>query len=229
MFRGDLAPEYKDNPSWGILWDPKYAGRLAELDAVKDVVPITGIYAGFENPFDPSDEEIVEIRRLLEEQMPLMRFVASDMTTIAQALVSGEVVAAMGWNSLIWRTQKYAEEGGIEGAEFVWMKHKEGAPTWVGGLTIHPHAHETGMYEKCHDVIDAYISPEAGFFEVTEWGYGHANAKVYQNDRITTEYLESIGLGIDVESFLANGTFSEPLEHEDELVAIYEEVRAGMV
>src|SRR3569623_483616 len=38
-FRTDLAPEYAKKPSWQILFDPKYQGRIAVLDGVDDSVP----------------------------------------------------------------------------------------------------------------------------------------------------------------------------------------------
>ncbi|MFP6745174.1 MAG: ABC transporter, partial [Alphaproteobacteria bacterium] len=75
------------------------------------------------------------------------------------------------------------------------MKPKEGSLTWVCGLSIHPHAKESGMYEQCHVVINSYISPEAGYFELTEWYYGVANSKVYNRDDITDEFLQGLGLG----------------------------------
>ena len=73
------------------------------LDGLQDNVPITGIYAGIEDPFDMNDEEVAKVRALMEKQMPLLRMMFSDMTSLPQALVSGELIAAMGWNSMIWR------------------------------------------------------------------------------------------------------------------------------
>ena len=225
MFRADLAPEYKDNHTWGILWDPKYAGRLAVTDGLQDNMPMYMIYAGIET-FDMNDAEVAKVRAVMVEQMPLLRMMVSDMTSIAQALVSGEVVASFAWQSLIWRVQEYATEAGLEGAEFVWMKPKEGPITWVCGLSIHPHAHESGMYEKCHDVIDSYISPEAGYYELTEWNYGVVNSKVYQREDITEEFLKGIGLSKDIESLLAGGLFQEPFKNEAALAVMFEEVKA---
>ena len=227
MFRGDLAPEYVDDQTWGILWDPKYSGRLATTDLMNEVVAITALYAGAENPFDLTEPEVAKVRDMLVEQQPLLRMMVSDMTSMSQALVSGEVVAGMAWQNLIVEVQEYADEVGIEGAEFVWMKPKEGAYTWVCGLSIHPHAHETGMYEKCHDLIDAYISPEASYFELTEWNYGVVNSKVYERDDITEEFLEGIGLGKDVESYLESGLFQQPMKNQAELSVMFEEVKAG--
>ena len=62
IFRADLAPEYKDNHTWGILWDEKYKGRLASFDSVTDTVVIAAIYAGVENPFDLSEADMKTVR-----------------------------------------------------------------------------------------------------------------------------------------------------------------------
>ena len=42
-FRTDLAPEYVKKPSWNILFDPKYRGRIAIMDGVDDTVPLQSV------------------------------------------------------------------------------------------------------------------------------------------------------------------------------------------
>jgi spermidine/putrescine transport system substrate-binding protein len=87
-FRTDLAPEYVDNESLDILWDPKYAGRIALFDSPVDGVLFAAIREGID-PFNMGDEEIEIVRRSLEEQRPLLRFYADNETIIEQALASG--------------------------------------------------------------------------------------------------------------------------------------------
>ena len=207
IFRADLCPEYVDDQTWGILWDEKYAGRLSSFDSITDTVVIAGIYAGVNNPFDLGPEDMEIVRAKLAELVPLQRLMANDVTTMSQALASGEVVASMAWNAHLWQLQEFADQM-PEGAEFVWMTPKEGATTWVCGLTIHPVAVERGLYEKCHEVIDAMISPESGHFELLNWYYGVANRKAYEMEGVDAAFLDSIGLTSDVNGFLASGTFS---------------------
>ena len=47
-FRTDLAPEYVNAPSWNILFDPKYKGRVAVMDGVDDTVPFIAHIAGID-------------------------------------------------------------------------------------------------------------------------------------------------------------------------------------
>ena len=227
IFRADIAPEYKDNHTWGILWDETYAGRLASFDSVTDTVVIAGIYAGVANPFDLSEDDMKTVRKSLEGLIPLQRLMANDVTTMAQALASGEVLASMAWNAHLWQLQEYSDQM-AEGAEFVWMTPKEGATTWVCGLTIHPAAIENGFYDKCHEVIDAMISPESGHFELTNWYYGVANRKAYDMEGIDKAFLTSIGLTGDVEAYLASGHFLITVENENQVAAMYEETKAEL-
>jgi len=43
VYRTDLAPEYVDNETWAILWDPKYKGKLAVFDSLVDGVVIAAV------------------------------------------------------------------------------------------------------------------------------------------------------------------------------------------
>lgn len=55
---------------------------------------------------------------------------------------------------------------------------------------------------------------------------GVANARAYEG--VSEEYLTSIGLGLPVEGFLADGAFSAHQEHYGQIVNLYDEILAGM-
>jgi spermidine/putrescine transport system substrate-binding protein len=223
MFRADLAPEYIDNPTWAILWDEKYAGRLGSYDSLIDHVAAAALYAGVD-PFTMDADDIATVRDALKRQMPLLRLFVNDTTSLAQALVTGELVATIAWNSTMMRVNESVTDPG-EKAKFVWMRPKEGVLTWVCGLTVHPVALTNGMYEQAHDLIDAMISVESGYYELTQWNFGVANRKVY--DMVDEEFLQSIGLTKDVEAYLKQGIFSIAMQNEPEILKMYEEVKAG--
>jgi len=226
MVRTDLAPELADpaNQSWGIMWDEAYAGRLGHFDSINDNVVIAAVYAGVADPFNMTDAEIAEVRDLLAKRTPLLRMMASSVTDLSQALASGELVASVAWNSMSAHAVEAAAETG-SGAELQWVNPREGVLTWVCGLTIHASAKERGMYEKAHVLIDSFISPEAGVFETTNWLYGHSNARVY--DLVDDATLQAAGLSRDVDGYLDNGIFLEPMPDEDKVAAMWEEVKAG--
>ena len=51
LYRTELAPEYVDDESRTILWDPKCKGQVAAFDSLVDGIVIAGIGAGPDNPF----------------------------------------------------------------------------------------------------------------------------------------------------------------------------------
>ncbi len=223
-FRTDLAPEYVDeeNHSWGILWDPKYTGRLSMIDSLIDGVAVAGIYAGLENPYDLSDPADMDlVANLLREQLPLLRYYAQSMTDVEQSLASGELVAAATWNSTIVALS-------AQGLPVAFMKPKEGAMTWVCGLSRSTMNDEQGdeMILKAHEIIDSYLSPEAGAFEIVSFGYGHANAKAY--GMVSAEQLSERGLSKNPDDLLSTGIFQIAMTPEDQIQIMFEDVKAGL-
>ncbi len=53
-YRTDLVDIEEE--SWGLLWDERYAGRIAVIDSVYDTVLATAIYAGAKDPFNMSED-----------------------------------------------------------------------------------------------------------------------------------------------------------------------------
>ncbi|MCE2519236.1 MAG: extracellular solute-binding protein [Alphaproteobacteria bacterium] len=224
VVRTDLAPEYADpaNQSWNALQDEKYKGRMSVVDSSSDMASIAGVALGID-AFNMGDAQIAEVREWLVRQMPNNRIVTHSMTEVAQSLAAGEVIMGVAWNSVL--TQLKDAAAGSD-AQWVWMVPKEGAITWCCGLTIHPASKERGLYEKAHEVIDSYLSPESGRFEITEWLAGHSNRKSYEG--LDEEWLLSVGLAKDVDTFLANTHFSQPMANSDKVAVMWEEVQAGI-
>ena len=117
------------------------------------------------------------------------------MTTVEQALASGELVAAMTWNSSPLELK-------AAGVDVAFAKVKEGALTWVCGLVL---ASNAPNYDKAHDLIDAMLDANVGKWLIEEYGYGHSNAKAY--DLVSEEDLLARGLAKDPLSILNSGVF----------------------
>src|SRR5262249_44812382 len=61
IYRKDLVdPKYQDHPTWGILWDERYKGKIAPSDTMEDVVGSAALVAGFRNPWSMTDAEIAK-------------------------------------------------------------------------------------------------------------------------------------------------------------------------
>ena len=125
-YRKDLVDWQGQEESWSLLWDERYKGRLAMIDAAEDAWWCAAIYAGVDVD-NVTEADLVKVRDLLTKQRPLLRFYSSDMTTVEQALASGELVAAMTWNSSPLELK-------AAGVDVAFAKVKEGALTWVCGL-----------------------------------------------------------------------------------------------
>jgi len=213
LYRTDLVE--LEEESWSLMWDERYSGRLATFGSIDETVPYAAIYAGVD-PYNMSDEDLKKVRELLRKQRPLIRFYASDETTIEQALAAGEIVAGSTWNGSVAALA-------AQGLPVAFLKPKEGIMTWVCGLTLHKDAPNI---DKAYDLIDSMLSVEAGVTMLTEVGYGHANAKAFE--KVDDATLEAVGLQRDVEAFLASGVFSRQFKNRDAVTAMFEEVKAGL-
>ena len=219
MYRPDLVdPEYLENETWGILWDERYSGRLSMCDSLIDGVMVAAIYGGAKDPFNMTDEEVEMTRELLREQLPLLRYYWSSPTDIENSMAAGELVAATAWNDA-YTALKTA------GYDVRYMQPKEGAMTWVCGFCLMADA-DPEKLERSYEVIDAFLSPDSGAFEIIDDGYGHANLKAFE--LVSDEELTSRGLSRDAEALLNSGIFQEPIKNEAVLQAMFEEVKAGL-
>ena len=221
LYRADLAPEYVGNESWGMLWDPKYKGRLSMADSLIDGVMVAAIYIGAKDPFNMTDEEMAKTRAALKEQLPLMRYYWSSPADIEQALASGELVATSAWNSSYAALKK-------EGFDVRYSSPKEGAMTWVCGFCLMS-AHDPAKLDRIYDYLDAYASVESGVFALTEYGYGHGNLKAFAKvEQDQPGLLKELGYSVNVNETLDAGIFQAPMGNEPALQAMFEEVKAGM-
>lgn len=213
LYRTDLV-DIKEE-SWGLMWDERYKGRLATFSGANETVPYAAVYAGVD-PWNMSAADLAKVRGLLEKQRPLIRFYADDVSSIEQGLASGEIVAGSTWNS-----SNVLLKG--EGVPVKFMNPMEGIMTWVCGLVIHKNAPNL---DAAYDLIDAMLSVEAGKFMIVDYGYGHSNAKSF--DAAGDEAIEAAGLSRDVEGFLKAGVFSNEFKNRDEVLKMFEEVKAGL-
>ena len=223
VIRTDLAPEYADpeNQTWKALWDEKYAGRISITNHAYEAFAIAALILGI-NPWNMNEAERIQCENLLREQIPLNRGMESSFTERVQAVAAGELIIAASDNGLVAELAAHAEGTSFE---FTWTTPKEGAITWHCGLCIHPAAISDGFYEKAHEIIDSFISPEAGAYEIGNWYYGHSNVKSYEG--FDEEFLRSIGQTKHVEEFLATAQFQQTMNEPEVLANNWEELKAG--
>lgn len=216
LYRTDLVDSNTD--SWMLLFDEKYAGRLAMYDSVDGAIPAAALALGFRNIATLDDAQLAEVRKLLDRQRPLLRYYWADNTALEQSMASGEVVAAYAWNSSYHALKE-------QGVPVAYMNPKEGILTWVCGLALIEGG--AGDEQAAYDFIDAMLAPESGKTLIEAFGYGHSNRKSFEladKDRLT-----ELGLS-DPDALFAQGVFLEevPPETKQKYVSTYEAVKAGL-
>ncbi len=216
-YRTDLYDLEGAEESWGMLWNEKYQKRLAMLASGGDAWWCAAIYAGVDFNDVASDEGFAKTAAVLREQRPMIKVYTDDETTLEQALASGEVVAAMTWNSSA--TTLKSQDVPVKFAN-----PKEGALTWVCGLMVHKDAPKL---ELAHDIIDSMLSVDTGKYMIAENGYGHANRKAF--DLFSDDELAGLGLSRNPNDILDAGKFQVPQgeEFETRMNTEFEKVKAG--
>ena len=216
-YRTDLVDLQGQEESWSLLWDERYKGKLAVFASAGDTWWCAAIYAGVDFREISTDESVKKVAALLRKQRPLIRVYTDDETTLEQALASGELVAAMTWDSSAVKLKG-------EGVPVTFANPKEGALTWVCGAMVHKDAPHP---DKAYDVVDALLSTEAGKWLIGENGYGHSNAKSF--DQFSDDELTALGLSRNPIDILSAGKFQVPQtqEFETAMNKEFEKIKAG--
>jgi spermidine/putrescine transport system substrate-binding protein len=218
VYRTDMVDEeYLKENSWGIVYDDRYANRLAWYDTSAATVAIAALMKGYDNIWTLSDEQLKEVQPLMSKQRDLTRFYWTDVTQMEQAIAAGEIVAAYSWN------QSFVTLQG-EGVPVGYMVPKEGVFAWASGFIIHKDATDL---DAVYTYIDAWISPKSGAWLIDNYGYGSANLAAY--DLLPQERLDQLGFS-DPEALIANTIFFPAMDpaYEAKYETLYPDVRAGL-
>jgi spermidine/putrescine-binding protein len=218
VYRPDLVDDdFKQNESWGILYDDKYAGKVSMLDdtvAILIAARLMGL--SVDQVYSMTDEQLAATRPLVEKTVKNSRFLWATATDMQQALASGEIVAAYAWNDTVRNLKS-------QGIPIAFAQPKEQYWTWYCGMTLL----NTGKADvnAAHDFIDAWISPETGKYLIEGSGYGHANVKSFEIADKTI--LADLGFHDPIEH-INKGILFRPTSDEltEKLTKMWEEVKA---
>lgn len=214
VYRTDLV-DFKEE-SWSLLWDERYAGRLAMYDNTADGVAAAALYASV-NPYTMDDAAIAKVKAAMLKQKPLLRMYTTDSTVLSQAMASGEIVAASAANDVYAQLKAQGVPVGYM------LAPKEGILTWAMGLTI---SKDAKRLDQAYDLINSMMSKDSGMFWTSKIGYPHANEQAYAS--LSDEELMAVGLPRDVFSLLAKGVFESRMANEDRVAKMFEEVKASL-
>ncbi len=212
LYRTDLVAN--PDKSWNLLWDPQYAGRLATIDAVHDTPVVAALLTGV-SPFDMTPAELDKVAAKLREQRPLVSSYTTDMTSVEQALTSGELVAAMTWNASAVALKK-------QGVPVEFMKPKEGMLTWACGFVM---LKGTAHQDLAYDFINSRLEAESGKALIESYGYGASTSSAFA--AVPPADLKALELPDDPDTVLKSTVFTGPMKQNDELSKMFEKVKAG--
>lgn len=215
IYRTDQV-EPKEN-SINLLLDERYEGRMAMFDSVESVSAVAGTLSGAAKPWDMTDDEIAKAAEVMRKLNENMRFYWTDATQVAQAMASGELVAAWAWNATVVELKK-------QNAPIVYMHPKEGLFTWVCGLSLVKSG--TGDEQQAYDYLNAMLDPSSGKV-LAEWGYGHSNRRTF--DVVPKEQLEAMGIPDPVELMKTSHVYHPiPPAVKEKLIKVFDQVKAGL-
>ena len=214
-FRTDLAPEYVKRPSWNILFDPKYRGRVSALEGVDDTVPFIARMIGVD-AYNMTPDQWQKVQDKLRALVKQARFISSDDTELVQGLASGETVAAMSWRVTYATLHR-------ENKSVAYMDPPGGIFTYVCGLVMHKNPVDRA---KALAVIDSSLSDDAALYTIEHIGDEPSNEAVLK--RVPNEIFRNLGLTRDVDAFLKNGILQRRLKNKAEIVNAWTEIREGL-
>lgn len=151
----------------GALWDPAYKGRIAMPSGLFESVIVAGIYAGADDPFAMTDDELRKARELLLKQKPLVRTYWKLIGDLTNLFASGEVHIAWSWVAVL----ELRERAGIDMA---WSVPKQGQLGWYDAnfVTKEASADEKLAFEK---FCDYTLGDEYGVVLGEQIGYRTAS------------------------------------------------------
>lgn len=218
IVRTDLVDEADRGSLADILLNPKYKGRISLPDISIETAAIGGLLAGIDDPFNMSEDQIAVWRETMKQANENVLFYWSDPTTMEQSLVSGEIVAAWGWNFSVTSVA-------ANGTPVAYLTELEGgAMTWVCGLSLlnATEAHN----DKAYDLLNAFSSAESGKNLIEQYGFGAANQKSFE--LADPAAVQALGFS-DAQAFIESGLFfsAMPGELRQRISVELEQIKAG--
>jgi spermidine/putrescine transport system substrate-binding protein len=216
-YRTDLFDLEGKEESWDMLWDPRYSGRIGMMSAGGESWWIGAIKAGVPFAEIGTDEAFEKIAAVMREQRPLVRTYSDDVSSLEQALASGELVASLTWNASA-ATLK------AQGVPVAFASPKEGAMTWVCGASI---LKDAPNLDRAYDIIDSLLSVESGKFMIGSYGYGHSNRRAF--DLFDDATLSGLGLSRNPAEVLSAGHFQTVVtqDWQNRMNETWETIKAG--
>jgi putative spermidine/putrescine transport system substrate-binding protein/spermidine/putrescine transport system substrate-binding protein len=154
--------------SWEVVFDgdSEACGKVIWSADPEVTTATAALYLGFDKPFGLTDDQLAEVKRVLEDSRDCTVAVYSGLGDAANFYASGDAVAGLNSGPLI---TKKANDAGTPIVETV---PKEGALHWLDCWAVTPAGEKKG--DLVYDWINYEISPEVQAQVVNATGFGPA-------------------------------------------------------
>lgn len=141
-----------DTQSWGVLFNEKYAGRIAWRDDAHGMILAAGLSMGMKDPAAMSASDLKEVTKFLTAKKKNVRTMWSTFGSAVSLMSSGEVWAMYGWIPMRAALQK-------QGMNVTNNWPKDGLLVWSQGAFI---PKDTPNAKGSHAIINAYLEADVG-------------------------------------------------------------------
>lgn len=210
--------DVKDIQSLKAFADPRFKDRVSIGDNVDDAYALASLAIGLKDWTQMTDDQFKQASDFLREVHKNVRLYWTDNTDIVQAMSSGEVDLAWAWNDA-------SVQATLAGAPITTNRDTaEGLSTWVCGYVLYKDA--PGNLDKAYDFLNAVNTPAVAQYLLSDWGYGHANAKSMAT--VDAAVLKAKGYD-DVQKFVDKTLFQSPVpaELKQRMIDEFEKIKAG--
>jgi spermidine/putrescine transport system substrate-binding protein len=183
--RAEVPEDDELTQSWGILFDDRYAGRVAIRDNAHQSLLITALHMGHENPLAMDRADLDEVTAYLISKKGNFRTLWTQFAQAVGLMSSGEVVAMYGW--ILMRTT-------LQGQGFDVTNNwpREGL-LWWGQAAFVPA--QSRSPEQAQAFIDYLLSAEYGH-AMTQVTGGILSASALAREAFTEEERSALGYDI---------------------------------
>jgi spermidine/putrescine-binding protein len=201
------------SPSWGLLFDDGYKGKIAWFDDLLMFV-VAGLYLGVKDPWNQTGSELQASQKLLISKKKNVRLIWSSETNLWEAFGSGDVWIAYAWpNDWVQMKKK--------GLPVVYMHPKEKPVAWVGMFML---IKGTPRPDLAHAYVDAWSSAKSGKWLEDNYGYGHSNTLARPS---SSELLHALQLSNPKAVTLPNAYLDRDIPQRATYAKLWEEVKAS--
>lgn len=167
-YRGDFVTETPN--SWGVLWDKKYAKKIAFSRNAIDACFAVGKYLGMDisKLDEDTDAKLNLIKEKMREQNPLLLKRIENLAEMRNLLASGDIWLTSADDGMIHKMQ-------LDNKPVKYFIPKEGAAAWIDQFCI---VNNAPNRDAAHLWIDHMLSPEIASQMIQKMGYMVVNAKV---------------------------------------------------